>query len=146
MHLPKSRTITAYNYMTLGSRHSSVDSSVSAILPPQVRVPCTPSMLLSLIEFVLYLSCEKNENKQKGGRVWPLFLQLYDYNFPTICLLFLSFSFSLSLSFFLSFISIFHSHMLSYIFSSLYETEINKFLIVPDDRTLINGCAVAMCL
>ena len=25
------------------------------------------------IVFVLYLSCEKNENKQKRGRVWPIF-------------------------------------------------------------------------
>ena len=26
----------------------------------------------SFIVFVLYLSCEKNENKQKSGRVWPI--------------------------------------------------------------------------
>ena len=38
------------------------------ILLPWVRVPSTPSMLLSLIvNFVLYVSlrCKKNENKQK---------------------------------------------------------------------------------
>ena len=29
----------------------------------------------SFIVFVLYLSCEKNENKQKRGRVWPIFLK-----------------------------------------------------------------------
>ena len=49
-----------------GGRHSSVDLSVPTILLPQVRVPITPSMLLSFIaKFVLFLSCEKNENKQK---------------------------------------------------------------------------------
>ena len=29
----------------------------------------------SFIVFVLYLSCEKNENKQKRGRVWSIFLK-----------------------------------------------------------------------
>ena len=120
MHLPKSRTITAYNYMTLGSRHSSVDSSVSAILPPQVRVPCTPSMLLSLIEFVLYLSCEKNENKQKGGRVWPLFYNYMTIIFPRFVYFFFL-SLSLSLSFFLSFIhfNLSFAHALLYFFLPL---------------------------
>ena len=33
--------------------------------PPRVRVPSTPSMLLSFVVFMLYLSCKKNENKQK---------------------------------------------------------------------------------
>ena len=42
-----------------------MDSSAPTILPPQVRVPSTPSMFLSFIVFVLYLSFEKNENKQK---------------------------------------------------------------------------------
>ena len=32
----------------MGYSHSSVDSSVPSILPPQVRVPCTPSMLFSI--------------------------------------------------------------------------------------------------
>ena len=47
-------------------RYSSADPSVPTMLPPQARVPSTPSMLLSFkVKFVLYLSCEKNENKQK---------------------------------------------------------------------------------
>ena len=55
-----------------GCRHSSVDSSAATILPPWVRVPSTSSTILSfIVKFVLYLSCEKNENKQKYGRVWP---------------------------------------------------------------------------
>ena len=48
-----------------GCRHSSVDLSVPTILPPWVQIPSTPSMLLSFIVIVLYLSCEKNKNKQK---------------------------------------------------------------------------------
>ena len=48
-----------------GYRHSSVDLSVPTILPPWVQIPSTPSMLLSFIVIVLYLSCEKNKNKQK---------------------------------------------------------------------------------
>ena len=48
-----------------GCRHSSVDSSEPTILPPQVQVPSTPSMLLSFIgsQICANLSCEKNENK-----------------------------------------------------------------------------------
>ena len=49
--------------------HSSVELSVPTILPPQVRVLSTPSTLFSFIVFVLYLSCEKNENKQKEARL-----------------------------------------------------------------------------
>ena len=44
--------------------HSSVDSSVPSIMLPQVRLPSTPSMLLSfIVRFVLYLSlcCEKEQ-------------------------------------------------------------------------------------
>ena len=46
-----------------------MDSSAPNILPPRVRVPSTPSMLLSfIVKFVLYLSCEKNEiNKKRPG-------------------------------------------------------------------------------
>ena len=48
----------------LGCRHSSVDSSVPTILLPWVQIPNKPSMLLFfIVKFVLYLSCEKNENK-----------------------------------------------------------------------------------
>ena len=43
------------------------------IRPPQVRVPCSLSMLLSFIVFVLYLSCEKNKNKQKEAGFGPYF-------------------------------------------------------------------------
>ena len=49
-----------------GCYHSSVDSSPPTILLPRVRVPSTPSTLLSFIVLVLFLSCDKNENKQKG--------------------------------------------------------------------------------
>ena len=51
-----------------GCRHSSVDSSASSILPPQVRVPSSPPMLLPIkVKFVICLSlhCEQNKNKQK---------------------------------------------------------------------------------
>ena len=52
--------------------YSSVDSSTPTILPPWVRIPCTPSTLLSsIVKFVLYLSCEKNENKQKEAGLGP---------------------------------------------------------------------------
>ena len=54
-------------------QYSSADPSAPTILPPQARVLSTPSMLLSFIaKFVLYLSCEKNENKQRGP-VWLIF-------------------------------------------------------------------------
>ena len=53
----------------MGCRHSSVDSSAPTILPPWVRFPSTPTMLLSfIVKFVLYLSCENNEiNKKRPG-------------------------------------------------------------------------------
>ena len=51
----------------VGCHHSSVDLSAPTILPPWVQVPCT-STLLSLIVFVLYLSCEKMKiNKKRPG-------------------------------------------------------------------------------
>ena len=40
-------------------RHSSVDSSAPSILPPQVQVPSTPSMLFQFILFKLYI-CHLN--------------------------------------------------------------------------------------
>ena len=46
-------------------RHSSVDSSTPTILPSWVRIPSTPPTLSIIVKFVLHLSCEKNENKQK---------------------------------------------------------------------------------
>ena len=54
-----------------GCRHSSVDLSAPAILPPRIQVPSTPSILFSFIVFVLYLSREKNENKLKEARFGP---------------------------------------------------------------------------
>ena len=40
--------------MLVGCHHSSVDSSAPSILPPQVRVPSTPSMLSSIYRIALY--------------------------------------------------------------------------------------------
>ena len=48
-----------------GAAIAQVDLSVPTILPSRVRVPSTPSTLFSFIVFVIYLSCEKKENKQK---------------------------------------------------------------------------------
>ena len=56
-----------------GCSHSSVDSSASTILLIWVQVPSTPSTLLSFMEFVLYLTCEKNKNKQKEAGLGPFF-------------------------------------------------------------------------
>ena len=50
------------NLLYSGCRHSSVDSSVPTILPPQVWVPSTPSTLFCTI---MSLCWEKDENKQK---------------------------------------------------------------------------------
>ena len=51
-----------------------VDSSVPTILPARVRVPSSPSMLLSvMVNFAPYLSCEKNENKQKEAGFGPFY-------------------------------------------------------------------------
>ena len=52
-------------------RHSSVDLPAPTILPPWVRVPSIPSTLFSFIIFVLYLSFEKNGNKQKEAGFGP---------------------------------------------------------------------------
>ena len=50
--------------------HSSMVSSAPTILWPLVRIPRTPS---TLFQFVIDLWCEKEENKQKRGRDWPIF-------------------------------------------------------------------------
>ena len=50
-----------------GCHHSLVDSSTPTILPHWVRVPCTPSMLLS---FILKFVYWKEPNKRKRCRVW----------------------------------------------------------------------------
>ena len=53
-----------------GGRHSYVVLSAPTILRPRVWIQSTPSMVISIrVKFVLYLSCKKNENKQKRGRV-----------------------------------------------------------------------------
>ena len=56
--------------------YSSVDLSAPSIMPPQVRVPSTPSTLFSIyIVQIVYLSfeleCEKNKNKQKEAGIVP---------------------------------------------------------------------------
>ena len=56
----------------MGCCHSSVDSFALTILPPRAWVPSTPSTLLSFIVLELYLSCEKNVNKQKEAIFGPL--------------------------------------------------------------------------
>ena len=49
-----------------GGRHSSVDSSTPTILPPRVRVPSTPSMLLS--NYIDLCHVEKTKiNKKEAG-------------------------------------------------------------------------------
>ena len=58
------------NVFKLGCRHSSVDLSAPTILPPRVRVPSAPSTLLSFTVFVLYFSCEKDENKNGFGQTF----------------------------------------------------------------------------
>ena len=65
--------------MRWGCHHSSVDSSALSSdryhPGPRVRVPSTPSTLLSfIVTFSKSLHCEKNENKQKRGRVRPIFI------------------------------------------------------------------------
>ena len=52
-----------------GGRHSSVDSSTPTILPPRVRVPSTPSMLLSI--YVDLCHVEKTKINKKGARIGP---------------------------------------------------------------------------
>ena len=45
----------------------------TTIMPTGVRVPSSQSMLLPFIDkFLLYLSNEKNENKQEEAVVWPI--------------------------------------------------------------------------
>ena len=56
----------------LGYRHSSVDLSAPSILLPWVRVPITPSTLLSI--YILIVSYEKDENKQKEAVIGQLFI------------------------------------------------------------------------
>ena len=58
--------------ISLGFCHSSVESSCTYHPAAPVWVQSTPSTLLSfIVEFVLYLSCEKNKNKQKEAGFGP---------------------------------------------------------------------------
>ena len=54
------------------------------ILLPRVQIPSAPSTLSIIIKFVLYLSCEKNENKQKEAEDGPFKKQSFILtgNFP----------------------------------------------------------------
>ena len=91
----------------VGCRLSKVDSSAPTILPPRVRVLSIPSMFLSFIAFVLYLSCEKNENKQeKAGfgpfkkNLWQDSRKNYVMLFCGLCIISLSNAFLLVFSLF----------------------------------------------
>ena len=57
---------------------TSVDSSTLSFLPSRVRVPSTPSTLLTfVVNYALYLSlhCEKYENKQKEAEFGTFFFK-----------------------------------------------------------------------
>ena len=54
-----------------------VGSSAPSILPPRVRLPSTPSMLLS--NFIWIVICRKDENKLKEARNGPS-IKLYLFN------------------------------------------------------------------
>ena len=65
-----------------GCHHSSVDSSVPSILPPQVWAPSTPTTLFSMYKaqivcLSLELECEKNENEQKEAGIGPFFKEVF---------------------------------------------------------------------
>ena len=69
-----------------GSRHSLANLSMPTILPPRVRIPNTPSMLLSfIVKFVLYLSCERNQNKQKEAGLGPFLIFSSERSLWTNC-------------------------------------------------------------
>ena len=60
------------SFIEEGCRRSSVDLSVPTILPPWVQVPMHASYtFIIFVKFVLYLSCEKNTNKQKEAGFGP---------------------------------------------------------------------------
>ena len=66
-----------YFVLFILSFQTNVVSSGPTNLRPQVRIPSTPS---TLFQFVIDLWCEKDENKRKRGRDWPIFLKK-QYNF-----------------------------------------------------------------
>ena len=47
-----------------GCRYKSLDSSAPTILPPRVRIPTAPAIIVKFV-LHLFLHCEKNKNKQK---------------------------------------------------------------------------------
>ena len=70
---PTTTAITSFHLLLLknsmwGCRHSSVDSSAPTILPPQVRVPSTPSMLYHLwyLCYICHLKRTKINKKRPG--------------------------------------------------------------------------------
>ena len=56
-----------------GGCYSSVVSSAPTILWPWVQIPSTPTMLFQFVSLELYFDWEKDENKRKRGRDWPIF-------------------------------------------------------------------------
>ena len=60
------------NLISLGCCHSSVDSSAPTILPPQVRVPSTPSMLFHLQYLCYICNVKRTKIKQKQAGFGPL--------------------------------------------------------------------------
>ena len=52
-----------------------MNSSAPSILPSRVRVPFTPSMLLSI--YIWIVSSGKDENKQKEARIGPYFCTFF---------------------------------------------------------------------
>ena len=59
-----------------------MDLSTPTILLPRAQIQSTPSMLLQfIVNFVLYLSLEKNENKQKEAEFGPFFKKKQKVNF-----------------------------------------------------------------
>ena len=71
-------------YVWKGCWHSSVDSSAPTILLPRVQVPSTPSTNCYIV-FMLYLSCEKNENKQKEAGFGPFLKYVWTFTLVTSC-------------------------------------------------------------
>ena len=71
-------------FLVGGCHHSSVDSSAPTLMPSWVGVPSTPSTLFSFIIFVLYLSCEKNENKQKEAHKFLTIRLVEIWNAPKL--------------------------------------------------------------
>ena len=61
--------------------HSSVDSSMPSILPPLVWVSSTPSMLLSI--YIWFVSCRKDEDKQKEAGIGRVNISLVLYRLGT---------------------------------------------------------------